>query len=171
MQGTSKKLLWVAISLGAYGTALADRPVAVTAPCEAGETVVFACSTGSKQVSLCEAGGSDDSERRLSYRFGRPGDPADLSYQAATGKGSGFQAATVPLSGGGGAWIEFSHRRHRYVVFSFWVRGEGEVSGVAVERSGQRLSTLSCREPAVSRLGPDYFSSARLPAARQDFLP
>lgn len=133
--------------------------------------MVFSCSTGSKLVSLCEAGSPAGSEPRLSYRYGRPGDPPDLSYQSETGKGSGFQAETVPLSGGGGAWIEFTRYRHRYVVFSFWIRGEGEVSGVAVERSGRRLTTLSCQGPAVSRLGPDYFSSAGLPAARLDFLP
>lgn len=171
MHGTSKCLIWATCCLGVHGLALAGTPEARASLCLPGETIVFSCSTGSKRVSLCEAGRSNDSEPRLSYRFGRPGDQPDMSYRAENGVGSGFQAATVPLAGGGGAWIEFTRRRHRYVVFSFWIRGEGEVSGVAIEQSGQRVATLPCREPAVSRIGPDYFSSTGLPTAKRDFLP
>lgn len=171
MPAASQALLGAAICLGVYGQVLAGTAEPAPALCLPGETIVFSCSTGSKRVSLCEAGSPAGSETRLSYRYGRAGDPPDLSYQAETGERSAFQAGTMPLSGGGGSWIEFTRHRHRYVVFSFWVRGEGEVSGVAVERSGRRLTTLSCQHPAVSKIGPDYFSSARLPTAKQDFLP
>lgn len=171
MHGARKGLLCAVISLGTCAPVLADMTTTEPSPCESGETIVFSCSTGSKRISLCQAGTTDGNEPRLSYRYGQPGAPPDLVYQAATGASSGFQAGTETLSGGGGAWIEFSRQRHRYVVFSFWIQGEGEVSGVAVERSGRRITTQSCQQAAISRLGADYFSSARLPLASQDFQP
>lgn len=75
------------------------------------------------------------------------------------------------LSGGGGAWIEFERSPYRYVVFSFWIQGQGEVAGVAVDKGGKRQATLRCRGAAISELGPDYFTAAGIAPSDGEFLP
>jgi len=75
------------------------------------------------------------------------------------------------LAGGGGAWIEFERGRYRYVVYSFWIKGKGEVAGVAVEKGGKRQATLRCKGAAISELGPDYFSAAGIAPSEEEFIP
>jgi hypothetical protein len=106
----------------------------------------------------------------LLYRFGRPGKPAELTYPAA-GDTPAFRAGSSALAGGGGAWIEFERGQYRYNVYSFWIKGEGEVAGVAVDRDGKRRATLRCRGQAISELGPDYFTAAGISPSDSDFLP
>lgn len=106
----------------------------------------------------------------LQYRFGRPGRMPDLLYPAA-GAESAFRAGGTMLSGGGGAWVEFERGYYRYVVFSFWIQGQGEVAGVAVDKDGKRQATLRCKSAAISELGPDYFTAAGIAPSDGEFIP
>ena len=153
------------------GTFVSPTALAVSSLCQAGERVVFACTTGPRQLSLCEAPVNPERGARLQYRYGRVGSRPELVFPSDEDTAPGFRAGTATLSGGGGAWLEFERGRFRYVVFSFWIRGKGEVAGVAVEADGKRQLTRRCRGSARSELGPDYFSAAALPPADGDFLP
>jgi len=106
----------------------------------------------------------------LQYRFGRAGKPPELNYPAS-GDTPAFRAGSTALAGGGGAWIEFELGQYRYTVYSFWIKGEGEVAGVAVDKGGKRRATLRCRGTTLSELGPDYFNAAGIPPSSEDFLP
>jgi len=106
----------------------------------------------------------------LQYRFGRAGKPPELNYPAA-GDTPAFRAGSTALAGGGGAWIEFERGQYHYTVYSFWIKGEGEVAGVAVNKGGKRRATLRCRGTTLSELGPDYFNAAGIPPSSEDFLP
>jgi hypothetical protein len=106
----------------------------------------------------------------LTYRFGRAGKAPELVYPAA-GATPDFRAGGTMLSGGGGAWIEFERNPYRYVVFSFWIQGQGEVAGVAVDKGGKRQATLRCKGAAISELGPDYFTAAGIVPSDGEFLP
>lgn len=164
-----------AIAVLLFGSFVLPAASAAPSPspslCQAGERVVFACTTGPRQVSLCEAPVDPARGARLQYRYGRVGSKSELAFPSDEDSAPGFRAGTASLSGGGGAWLEFERGRFRYVVFSFWIRGKGEVAGVAVEADGKRQLTLRCRGAARSALGPDYFSAAGFPPADRDFLP
>ena len=95
----------------------------------------------------------------------------EMRYPVASDTTPIFRAGSTTLAGGGGAWIEFNRGRYRYVIYSFLMRGKGEVAGVAVEAEGARLATLRCRGPAISELGPDYFTAAGFVASSGEFLP
>lgn len=106
----------------------------------------------------------------MQYRFGRAGKPPELHYPAA-GDTPAFRAGNTALVGGGGAWVEFERSQYRYTVYSFWIKGEGEVAGVAVDKGGKRRAMLRCRGAAISELGPDYFEAAGIPPSSEEFLP
>jgi len=125
---------------------------------------------GAKLVSLCEAPMPGGDASALQYRFGRPGKMPELYYPAAGAKPD-FRAGGTMLSGGGGAWIEFERASYRYVVYSFWIQGKGEVAGVAIDKGGKRLATLRCKGAAISELGPDYFTAAGIAPSDGEFLP
>lgn len=139
--------------------------------CAPQERVVFACSTGSKSVRLCEAPRTEGEPVRLSYRFGAAGQPAEMEYPARDSRPAVFSAGLSTLSGGGGAWIEFTRGAYRYVVYSFSLGGQGMAHGVAVEKGGKRLATRPCRGEVLTELGPDYFADAGISLTHQDFLP
>ncbi len=153
------------------GTLASPSASAAPSLCQEGERVVFACNTGPRQVSLCEAPANPERGARLRYRYGRVGGKPELVFPSDEDTSSAFRAGTATLSGGGGAWLEFDRGRFRYVVFSFWIRGKGEVAGVAVESDGKRQFTRRCRGAARSELGPDYFNAAGFTSAGRDFLP
>lgn len=161
-----------ALAVGLTALLLAS-PVAgaATSLCEGAERVIFACRVGAKLVSLCEAPTTGEGVGLLQYRIGRPGRMLEMRYPAATDSDPAFRAGSTTLAGGGGAWVEFNRGRYRYVVYSFLIHGKGEVAGVAVEAEGTRLATLRCRGPAISELGPDYFTAAGLVASSGEFLP
>jgi len=152
---------------------LLAAPVAGAASslCHDDEKIVFACALGAKVVSLCEAPAATGVAAALQYRIGRAGGTPEMRYPAPADDAPAFRAGSTALAGGGGAWVEFERGRYRYVVFSFWLRGKGEVAGVAVEVGGTRRATLRCRGAARSELGPDYFTAAGLAPSNGEFLP
>ena len=52
---------------------------------------------------------------------------------------------SVMYSGGGGAYIRFKHGDTDYVVFSKIVKGEGESSGVLIQKKGKKSSQVRCK--------------------------
>lgn len=143
--------------------------------CSAQERVVFACRSGSKQVSVCASPEASATAGALQYRFGKPAAAPEMTLpkdsrppaQAARGE-------TVPFSGGGGSWLRFRHGEHAYVVYSgigrWGPNGETiEKQGVLVEHRGEQVANLPCTGPLISELGPDWFEQIGISAEGEEF--
>ncbi len=137
------------IALAATGTAMSSAPWprAATPPaalCRPGETPLFACGIGSKQVAVCGRNGA------AVYRFGRPG-RVELTSTALTMAMRGF-------AGGGETQITAANRDYRYTVFDRTTRtGFGEdgrhdaamTSGLLIQRAGRTVAAKACSGDAT----------------------
>ncbi|MFZ5780371.1 MAG: hypothetical protein ACOY4R_09265 [Pseudomonadota bacterium] len=143
--------------------------------CTSTETVVFSCRAGAKMVSVCASRDAGRGKGYLQYRFGKPGDPLELSLpesqvapaKAATGN-------TEAFSGGGGAWLRFAKGAFTYTVYTgignWGPRGEKRTKeGLVVERGGKPVANLACTSKPVTLLGPDWFEKVGIGSGGQDF--
>lgn len=145
--------------------------------CTAAESVVFACRTGTKLVSVCASNDASSVSGYLQYRFGAPDAAAPLELELPADQPVPRLAArgeSTPFAGGGGSWLRFHHGRHAYVVYSGigrWGRGGEtiELQGVQVERDGSPLATLPCSGPLQSNLGPDWFEQVGVISEGEEF--
>lgn len=145
--------------------------------CTSEESVVFACRTGGKMVSVCASKSAGPNRGYLQYRFGKPdsAEPLELIVpeshlpppKVATGE-------SVPFSGGGGSWLRFAKAPVAYTVYSgvgkWGPKGEVRTkSGIVVERQGKAIATLKCAGDRIGELGPDWFERVGIKANGQDF--
>lgn len=137
--------------------------------CAAPERTLFACTTGSKKVAVCASAQLSATTGSVQYRFGRS-DAVQLAYPP---EGANWRAVTrggvLMFSGGGGSFLAFSRRDHRYVVYTAIGRGWGSKAGVVVERRGKRIASLACRGEVTSVLGPELFAQAGIATTAEDF--
>ncbi len=141
------------------------------------ETVVFACRTGEKMVSVCASGATSPGKGSLQYRFGKPDSTDPLDIALPSGDVAPSKAATgagVPFSGGGGAWLRFASGAHAYTVYSgigkWGPNGETrEKNGLVVERDGKRIASLKCAGDAAGELGPVWFDRVGVTSGGRDF--
>jgi hypothetical protein len=116
--------------------------------CDAGETPLFQCPIGQKQLAICAAKTSS-----VQYRFGTK-KSLELSYPSDPKAGPGtLRWAETGFSGGGEMQIQFENDGAKYVVYSRMVRtGFGsdglhnpkDYLGVAVFRAGRLVSNRNC---------------------------
>ena len=154
-------------------------PAADAAPesfCSARESIVFACRSGAKLVSVCASADISASSGYLQYRFGKPGAgaieltlPKDERAPSASATGE-----NVGFSGGGGSWLRFRNGNHSYVVYSGIGRwGEDgqtlEKEGIRVENQGKTVADLQCSGPLTSELGPEWFERTGITAHDEEF--
>lgn len=145
--------------------------------CTSDESVVFACRSGAKMVSVCASKAAGPQRGYLQYRFGKPDSAEPLEMilpeshlpppKAATGE-------NVPFSGGGGSWLRFAKAPLAYTVYSgigkWGPKGEiREKSGVVVERQGKAIATLKCTSKPLGELGPDWFDRMGVKTNEQGF--
>lgn len=164
----------------------AAKPVATTqatkAPvqasfCTSEESVVFACRSGAKMVSVCASKPAGPSRGYLQYRFGKPDSAEPLEMILPEARLPPPKVATgenVAFSGGGGSWLRFAKAPLGYTVYSgigkWGPKGEvREKSGGVVERQGKAIATLKCTGKAAGELGPDWFERMGIKANGQDF--
>lgn len=157
------------IALIASARILDDAGAAAPASlCAAGETIVFACRTVAKQVSVCAARDATATTGYAQYRFGAPG-AIELDWPAT--RIPAAQAATadnIPFSGGGASWMRFRRGDHAYVVYSgigrWGPNGETQTrAGVVVERGDRTIAHLPCDGgDAAGELGPAWFEQVGL---------
>ena len=138
--------------------------------CLKGEDNIFSCSAGKKIISVCASKNLAADRGYLQYRFGLPDKieltvPADRSVSPANSAVSG----TLVFSGGGGAYLRFKSGEYEYVVYTAIGKGWGDKEGVAIDKSGKRLSHVSCKDEPVSKLGDEFFSKAGLKEDKKDF--
>ena len=149
-----------------------------TSFCTSSESVVFACRTGAKMVSVCASKDAGPGRGYLQYRFGRPdsADPVELALPEA--KALPTKAAnggSESYSGGGGAWLRFSKGNVAYTVYSgignWGPKGEKRIKeGLLVERGGKQVANLACTGKLESELGPDWFEKMGVERADQEFF-
>lgn len=153
-----------------------DAPVAQARPsagagaqasfCTPLETVVFACRTGAKLVSVCASRDLTRTAGYVQYRFGRPGEPLEMILpEGHVHPGKAATGESVAFSGGGGAWLRFRSGPVAYVVYTGigrWGPGgrTAEKQGLVVERGGKQVASLKCTSRVTSELGPDWFAKA-----------
>ena len=139
--------------------------------CQADEQIIFSCSFEKKMVSVCASNDFSANSGYLQYRFGLKGAPElvfpDLTKAAPAALY--VQARTLMFTGGGGGYLRFINGLHHYIVYSAIGKGWGAKDGVAVEKNGQLVANLECRDVPVSKLSEEFFSHANLPADRDEF--
>ncbi|MGH8548697.1 MAG: hypothetical protein ACRERU_08900 [Methylococcales bacterium] len=137
--------------------------------CAADETIMFSCNTGKKIISVCGSKTASTSSQYLQYRFGPKGAPDLLYPDKKVHPGNNVRARTLTFAGGGGAYIRFQRDQYAYVVYTALGRGWGEKAGVVVERDHKQVTSLPCKGPVTSELGPDLFEQAGLPEDQEGF--
>jgi hypothetical protein len=120
--------------------------------CTAGETTLFQCRTGAKQVAVC-GGRSAAGRTYAQYRSGRPG-ALDRSYPATRDDGAGNMVrGHIIYSGGGETQFHFTDGGDQTIVYSRMVRTGFDTTnnpkfsaGVAVRRNGRLASNRGCSD-------------------------
>lgn len=114
--------------------------------CQAGETILFQCRTGSRTIAVC----GSRSPPRAVYRFGRPG-----RTEFTSAAGTRFSWARTGYIGGGELHIRFRSGAYDYAVYSRVVRtGFGTdglhyprfEAGVMVARGNRLLADRRCAD-------------------------
>jgi hypothetical protein len=149
---------------------LSSSAYAASTLCMSDETNLFSCTAGKKVISVCASKDLAADRGYLQYRFGTPGKveatvPADRSVPPK----SSALAGTLVFSGGGGDYLRFKAGDYEYVVYTAIGKGWGEKDGVAIEKSGKRLTHVSCTDEPVSKLGVDLSTKAGLKRDPADF--
>lgn len=147
-----------------------------TSFCTPAETVVFACRTGAKMVSVC-ASRDTGPTGTLQYRFGKLDGSEPLEQILPEGQVAAARAASgesVAFSGGGGAWLRFRKGQFTYTAYTgignWGPRGEKRTkAGLLVEQAGKPLATLKCQGEPISLLGPDWFEKAGVKPGKEEF--
>lgn len=147
-----------------------------TSFCTPRETVVFACRTATRLVSVCASGDAGRNRGYLQYRFGKPDSAEPLELMLPEGEQLPSRAATgesVPLAGGGASWLRFRKGAFAYVTYAGvgrWGPG-GQTDfkqGVVVERDGKMIANLKCAKEPLGELGPDWFEKTGVTLRAQE---
>ena len=160
---------------GAPSTALSGAKQASF--CAPAETIVFSCRTGARMVSVCASKDATANKGTLQYRYGKLGssEPLDITLpEGPVVPSKAAVGASMPFSGGGGAWLRFARGDATYTVYTgignWGPKGEKMTKeGLHVERAGKVVATLKCLDKPISLLGPDWFEKAGIKDNNQDF--
>jgi hypothetical protein len=141
---------------------------AVSSLCTNTEAVFFACQNGSDLISVCALHLSGRAGS-VHYRFGPQNRPKiDIPGPEIDWR-TRVRAGLLTFAGGGGAYLAFKSEAYRYVVYTATVEGEGDKSGVAVEKNSKLVSNIRCKDQPVSELGPDLFHQGGFPEDTEGF--
>lgn len=136
-----------------------DSPPVVANLCTSSETVLLACTTGKKLISVCGTKGLSANSGQIFYRLAPVGQAPEMTYPDGnqTPKTAFKQGSFRITNERSGSFLSFSRGDFRYVVYS----GEGNAqnySGVAVERAGKRIASLRCEGDVNDNLDTGVFS-------------
>lgn len=116
--------------------------------CTREEVVVFSCTAGKKQISMCASRNFTEDVGYLQYRYGT-GPKIEISIPADVPPKTLPAIGLVFLSGGGGEYFNFQAGSTRYVVFSVSGAGVGAHEGVLVMRDGFAAARHECTTPST----------------------
>lgn len=141
-----------------------DSPPVVANLCSRNETVLFACTTGKKLISVCATQNLSTNAGQIFYRLAAIGQAPEMTYPEGnqspkTAFKQGSYRITNDRSGG---FLSFNRGDFRYVMYS----GSGNVqnySGVTVERAGKPVANLKCEGDVYDELYPQSLSKIGVP--------
>lgn len=106
--------------------------------CQAGENVVFACSSGRKQIAVCATPGDDSSIGALSYRYGSNRNlEVNIPTEPVPPRAFASGNRVSDNAGGNLTYLRMNYGSTSYTVFSETTSPGGyERNGVLVENRG-----------------------------------
>jgi hypothetical protein len=128
--------------------------------CHAGETVMFACPSGQKQIAVCAAATGGSPFGALHYRFGSSSN-TELEFPARPMPPREYAGGNSLGDGGRGTlvYLRLNNGDTSYTVYAEAVNptyqgtDASERSGVIVERHGKVLATRKCDAQARTYSG------------------
>lgn len=119
--------------------------------CQAGETVMFACPSGQKQIAVCAAPAGGSPFGTLQYRFGSSSN-IELKFPTPSVPPRDYASGNRLGDGGRGTlvYLRLKHGDTSYTVFAeavaptYQATDASESSGVIVERQGKILGKRMC---------------------------
>lgn len=109
------------------------------------QDIVFSCSLGKKQVSLCHPKGDP---KALSYRFGSAGN-VELQYPKAPEIGH-FYRQHITAGGGGREYVYFESEGYTYGIYAEFGRSANEAphfeDGLRLLKKGEKVKTWVCKD-------------------------
>lgn len=142
--------------ISAVAVLLASMPSAGSAAalCNPPERVVFACSAGKKQVSLCASGDLQAAAGRLIYRFGQDASHVELEFGGhANPKTVGFTFDYQTWAKGASQTVGFKKGQFVYLVNHaagvYGVDGGDNEASVRVLRGESEVANMACHEPSA----------------------
>lgn len=133
----------IVVCLSAFLVLQAHAATTPENQCTGSEVAIFYCGIDDKNLSVCQL---DDG--RVSYRFGRLGEP-EITIDSAA------KLSSRPYPGGGETRLRFSRGAYDYLVYDLirysgvvdeetGMRGLEDRAGVHVLKDKKRIATLSC---------------------------
>jgi hypothetical protein len=128
--------------------------------CHAGETVMFACPSGQKQIAVCAAPAGGSPFGALHYRFGSTSN-TELEFLARFMPPRAYVGGNSLGDGGRGTlvYLRLNNGDTSYTVYAEAINptyqgtDASERSGVVVERHGKLLATRTCDAQARAYSG------------------
>lgn len=160
---SSSTLALLVLAAGALPQAQAQsyfgNPVEGTL-CHAGETVLFACPSGQKQIAVCAAPAEGSPFGVLRYRFGSSSH-TELEFPIRPKPAREYAGGNSLGDGGRGTlvYLRLNNGDTSYTVYAeavsptYQSTGASERSGVVVERHGKLLATRKCDTEALTYSG------------------
>jgi hypothetical protein len=150
--GSSTGVIGIVINLAPdAGVKLDPESLGLSRPshCTAGEQTLFACSTGSKVLSICASSEFTEISGYLQYRFGPKGAP-ELSWPPnADVSRKNIEIGQEWSARGIDSHIRFKKGSYHYIVFDGLGAGTESQSGVVVQKDGKKVATLLCKPGSV----------------------
>jgi hypothetical protein len=136
----------------------------VPSHCAPQEKVIFSCATtNAKIISLCSSSTLTASEGYLQYRFGPAGKP-ELVYPATKEHPSKhFLFGHPHYTGAFGDYLKFKNGEYAYALFDFFIKFEGDKTGVVVSKSEEQIAYIPCKGGSQLAMGINDFEKIKIP--------
>jgi hypothetical protein len=161
------KLIRLVVSI-CLSTSAFSVSASVQSLCAQQEEIVFSCKIDKKLVSVCASKEISPTGGFIQYRFGKK-DAAELLFPKGDLSQRHVKAKSLPLVGGGIAYLRFSNGQFDYVVYQAMSRDLGTRDGVAVLKAGKLARNISCDDLPTAMFNTEYFEKAGLPEDAEDF--
>lgn len=144
-------------------------PASPASLCGAHERALFECPSRGKLIAVCASEGWTSDSGYVQYRFGRPGKTEVTVPERRSIARESMRVGVLGLSGGGADYASFREKEHVYTVYSAVSSRWGLKSGVAVDRSGERISVRRCDRGKEGEFPAALTTGTDLPPADDRF--
>jgi hypothetical protein len=134
---------------------IVPAPLLSTAPvsnsfCHADEAVLFSCSAGAKQISVCASPDVLKKTGYIAYRLGRPKQQPEIDFHPPNQKTiDTFSYLSSGYAKGNTTLLQFAIGEFTYQVFSEQHVFDWSGAGVVVNKDKKRVAYLLCADKSV----------------------